>query len=88
MLKQRIGTSISMNNSGLMLYPSLTFCQQPGNGNNYTILDTLTHTPDLTNVVAWLQAYDRPSNKVMTITPENRERWEYLFYKITVNKII
>ena len=72
MSKQRIGTTISMKNSGVMVYPSLTFCELH-NFTNPMEVGTLTHTPDLTNFVTLLQAYDRRDNSTFIVTPENRE---------------
>ena len=80
--KQRIGTTISMKNSGLMLYPSLTFCQQPGQGND-TTLNTLTHTPNLSDVVFKLEAFDRPNNAKFIVTPENRDGSLFSLHQIS-----
>ena len=82
MLKQRIGTTISMKNSDIMFYPSLTFCRL-GGLENYTTINTLTHTPNLTDVVVRLQAYDRRNNSTFTVTAENRESSWYFLSQIT-----
>ena len=72
MSKQRIGTTISMENSGIMLYPSLTFCPLPLSPRNITV-DPITHTPGVSDVMVSLHTIDQRSDSTLIMTPYNRK---------------